>query len=230
MFCSDSPVLSQSSGALCSCVSLSPHTLDAQSWGLSPLPGGTGECLDAESLHISGFFLVRLPLLSHQDYISLGMCLPHLVMEHSGVLATGREMVKWELGWAWEIIQGLTRDYCSFLEGLYHYWHGPTESLFQCGTRVCFQGLLLIFTQLLSSCIKYLLLKEYRKRETFYLMFLCRTLFSMPCDLLRNRCRLVLRYQECFVAFGTTSKSCGHPPGLITCPRAAFDCKPSFLY
>lgn len=78
--------------------SLFPHvpvTLDAQSCVPSPLPGGTGECLDAESLLISGFFFffVRAPLLSHPDYICLGMCLPHLVMECSGELARGRELV-----------------------------------------------------------------------------------------------------------------------------------------
>lgn len=32
------------------------------------------------------------------------------------------------------------------------------------------------------------------------------------------------------MASGLSSKSCGHPPGLITCSRVAFDCKPSFLY
>lgn len=61
-------------------------------------------------------------------------------------------------------------------------------------------------------------------------MFFCRTLFSIPCDHLRNRCRLVLSYQECFVASGIASTSYGHPPVLITCSRAAFKCTPFFLY
>lgn len=61
-------------------------------------------------------------------------------------------------------------------------------------------------------------------------MFFCRTLFSIPCDRLWNRCRLVLRYQGNFVASGIASKNCGHPPGLINCSRVAFDCKSSSLY
>ncbi|RLW03572.1 hypothetical protein DV515_00006445, partial [Chloebia gouldiae] len=49
MFCSNSPCAGPEQWSSLFCVSLSPHTLGAQSCVLSPLPGGAGcseECLD----------------------------------------------------------------------------------------------------------------------------------------------------------------------------------------